>query len=556
MIRRFSIEKQESLSKNLFSLKFVDANLKDDAQGLVLNITSDIDDNQISLAVSQAKTAFKIVPGETHHVKLTPFNETKDSSRTYYLDIPKNKNLQNLTFDMKFYSNSSLSYSLFRTKTTLSEEEVEPIEIKTVEIEGLDLSRAYADLGDQGGNYLFKIKNLDEKDAAKLSFRFSINNQLELEENGMISGTLGPEESKNIELMVTESGNLQLQLKTCQNPTMLVYSSSSTFVNGQNKQSTLIINTAAIGSIISSNSQTLTFSKGTVLYLRVENKEKYEVEYSLISVFNSDSNRGLVSDFYILKPVDRVTPVPDQGALMVEIIGPAIDKNFLKALYPNMTELKITLTAQVFIGDYLKVNQLLNEVNKYSYCSKIPTDNKEDYYTGSIEYRVSAENLLESQKIKNITVKLEHDVINKVNLRDMNVLLQTAGSVLAKAKIDVYEDNNFEPIATFAKYSNSTLLHLGTIAKSMPDSGVNSEFVSNMFKIFLLLVTLLVMLAVLLVFYLCANKISGGYKPMSSMEVDPSLQPGRALEMVEGPPKNSTPEDNLSTIQDASKETI
>lgn len=541
------------MSKNLYSIKFVDANLKDSAQGLVLNITSTIDGNQISVAVSHAKTAFKIVPGETHHLLLNSLSSKSDSGRIYYLEVDKSANLKNLTFDMKFHSKSSLTYSLQNSKKTLQDDDLQIVPLETTFDTGNGLTLLHADLGIEGGHYMLKIKNAQENEAASVSFRFSMNNQLELEENGMTTGTLEPGEAKIYELMITKPADLELNLKTCEFPEVFVFLSPSSFATGKGNSlkpiltSSLMDPSSTIGTTYSDF-----FSKSTVVYLRVENRGNQKAEFTLIS--NTLGFKGAARDFFVLLPTSKVTPVPDETSLLVEEFGPAIDQRALKALYPLMTEIKITLSTQVFIGDYMSVHDLLKGYNKYTYCSAL-NGTQSDYFNGSVTYRVGANELIKSQEIKNIPVKLNPNALSRVNLRDLNMLLNTAGMVLAKAKIDIFEDNNFDPVATFMKFSNSTILQLGTVATAVASSDSNQDFISNMTKALLLLVTLLIMLAILLVFYLCANKLSGGYKQMANMEVDQSanLSAGKALEMVDAPPKTH---DETTDVQRESSETI
>lgn len=535
----------------MFSIRFEDANLKDSAQGLVLNVTSDIDDNQISVSVESAKVAFKLIPGETNKITLAPASDKLGSSRSYYLDLMDAKIIQKLHLDIKYHENSSITTSLQMTSGTLSNDSLALIPLKPLYISDEQLMHVDEYLDPKPGHYLLQLKNTGDTPAS-LSFRFSLNNQLEIEQNGLISDILNSKNFRNVELLVTEPGELKISLFTCRSPHMEVYLSNFSFIGDEHKNSLQVMNTKDGDFFGIGKTYIQYFNKAKPVYLRIDNLDSIPAEFNLVTNFEPTSMRGAPADFFLLFPIEKVYPLPEETALKVEMAGPAIADHLLKKLYPNITNLVIKIDVFLYLGPATEVYRRAANLDRYRYCSNLMI-NETDLYNGSVSFRVPATNLLQSQQPLNITMKLNQEAMSKVSIKDISDLINTAGAIFAKVKVDVFEEDDFNPVATFFKMSNSTMIQLGTIAKAVPNQ--QNILSSTMFKILLIFITLLVMVAVLFVFYLCANKISGGYRPMSSMEVDANAQTGKALELVDGPGSIAKDRGNFDTL-DVTAQTV
>lgn len=538
-------------------MKFSDADLNDHAKGLVLNITSDINNNQISASVLDSRYAYKMIPGETHKASLDPFGTGKEYGREYYLELKPNKNIHNLTFELTYHntnSSSSLSYSLGLTKDSLHDQKQEDIPLKP-EVDQTDMKivRISKQLEAKPGHYVLKLKNNHPDTPARVAFRFVVNGVKEVEENGVIGGLLQPGQSNDMQLMITRPGHLNLTLMSC-NKKLAVYKAKSTFLKTKLKESEEIMGIGMNGSMGPAQSPSSYYSfddyisTSGPLYIRVENQDQEPANFTLISRIDYMSSGALVGGLFNLLPVQKFYESGEKNKIIVEAYGPALSKAAMDIIYPNVTELRITMSIIISAStkDTLERNEKI--LRDYKYCSE--NFKAHGIYQTDIHFTVTTDKFLESQKLRNITVELDDDITKALgDSSSLVTMIQSRASILVKAKVDLYEDIDFDPVATFIEYSEPTNMPTGYIYKAT--SQREEVLGSTASKILLLFMMVLFMVVVLFLFYIGANKLSGGYTPMSSSEVVPSTS-GKALEMVDASVSIDRPAELDNKTEDAS----
>lgn len=520
----------------MFMLTFKDADLKDNAKGIVLNVTSDIDNNQISAWISDSRYSYKMVPGETHKVTLESFGNGKENGRQYYFDMAANKNIRNVRFEMTYHnteSNSALSYSLQLRKSSSSKNQMEDINLDS-EVDKIDkkVVRIIKDLQTQSSRYLLKLKNDHPDKQIRVAFRFVINDVKEIEENGVLSGSLKPGHSSDMQLMITKPGHLNLTLMACSKK-LVVYKAKSSYLKTKLKESEEVI---GLGTDHSNHALNTTYfsyddyiSSPGPLYIRVESQDTVDTNYTLVSRMDYSSNDNLVGGLFNLLPASKFYQSEDKFMLTIEVPGPVFNKAALETVFANVTDMRISMT--VILSVSTKDTHERNEaaLSQFKYCS---ADLREKgIYQADKHFTILAKDYLDSQRHFNISIELDSGIIEQFgDMQSIVNLVQTKATIITKAKVDLYEDVDFDPVASFIEYSEPMDLPAGFVVNAVSE---NREIISSAAsKILLLLMMVLFMVAVLFLFYIGANKLSGGYTPMSTSEALPSTA-GNALEMAE-----------------------
>lgn len=533
---------------NVYSLKFLDNNLADSASGIILNMTSAIDNNQISVSVIHAKSAFKMVPGETHKVVLDESTGKGLSARDYYFQLKPNKNIKNVTFDLTFVSDdrSDLVYSL--QVTTLASTTSIPSEIPLVALPDKNLPKLlklHHNLEAQPGRYFLKLTNLNKEKSIAVAFRFSINGVQEIEENGSFSDHLQPNEFRDLQLMVTKPGQINLTLFNCKKK-LVLYTAKASYLKSELNESHLLLTSPADQTTPFLTTKFSKISPGP-LYLRVKNIDSTVSDFTLTSTTEFFDTSGLTGSLLKVYPVNQVyLPTYQKNKLIIEVHGPALSPSAMSAVYPKASRLRIDLTVMLYVAHKKTVANKELLLDQFKFCAADLRSHS--IFQSNISFFVDSTNLLESQQLRNLTMAIDSSFMQEFgDQMTIETVIAAMASAVVKVKMDVFETAAFSPVATVFGYSDSTSLPSGFIIHAVIDDS-NSGLVGEVgAKILLLLIMLLVMVAVLFLFYLGAQKLSGGYAPMNSSEVQPSTT-GQALEMADSTTANENMDRNSTQI--------
>lgn len=377
---------------------------------------------------------------------------------------------------------------------------------------------------------MFKVKNEDPNKEKQIAFRFVINDVKEIEENGVLSGILLPGRSNDMQLMVTKPGYLNLTLMACDKK-LAVYKAKATYLKNKLKESEEIIGRDMSESKLSYYSHNEYISNPGPLYIRIENQDTETATYTLVSRIHDLTSNYMVGGLFKILPVKRFYESEDLYMLTVEAVGPAFNKANLDLIFSNVTDIQISLSVILYASSLIDHSTSQLALNKFKYCPANLMKGK-GYYQGEANFTVTIDKYLDAQQPRNITIKLDDELVKKLtDQKPLLDIMQTKAAMIIRIKVDLYEDLDFYPVATFIDFSDPTYLPPGSILTSTKATISSIQHTSSSTTIILISI---ISISILSIIVMLSSKLSCvSMSSLSSMETDQSTTMITSIEMID-----------------------
>ena len=259
------------------------------------------------------------------------------------------------------------------------------------------------------------------------------------------------------------------------------------------------------------------YTSGGPLYFRIENQDTEATDYTLISHINYLTRDYMVGGLFSLLPVHIFMDNQDTSSLSVKAYGPALNKAALDIFYPKVTDVRISMTIILRVNNSKNLKDSDDSLQMIKYCGDSVLKSH-GYRLTEDHFSVSAQNYIDSQQLRQFTLSLadasssHHQAIDR----------QSGLSVTVKVAVDLYEDVDFDAVASFVDYSPSAAVPASMAgSRSMRDSMAACWLVSILTGVFVI--------GVLVAVYAVAGKMARRYVNVSGGGVGI----GRVLEMAE-----------------------
>lgn len=483
---------------------FTDNNKADRENSLLFTVVSKIKGNKIGVSISNSQTLHKLSLGDTYVIELKPGNTSQ-----LYMELARNENIHVLRFDLAYPSYGTVTSSLLIKRTDQSGQEQEEVSLDEKTIDGVKTISQSITV--RKGVYLLQLAN-PSQNPLKVRVRFSMNNLQEMESNGVYYGLVSRSKGENIQLMITQPGYLNLTVFTCRS-NLDIYLTQDKIQSAYNDNE----------KILSTNGQTVAgtqtsytkyYNEPTSLYIHVAGRGTNESEYTLTSKFNPGVQAPL-SEVAILPP--NITSVYANRAtnkLVAIVDPPAFDDRQIKAVYPTATRIRFDVTAVLYVPLEIEGSKRDSLFDEAKYCWRDLHQKGVHLANTSLTYHFGAKMI---SKQLYIPFDYKKTIEDESKLGAFGTWIKPVTRVKAIVTVSYYEEGSSVALGTTVVSSNVYVAKYSDVDIDMNDNRNQKWYQTWWGMVLIVLIMVLVMLVALFLFYVWANKLSGGYDKIDGL---------------------------------------
>ena len=491
-----------------------------------MTITSKQDGVNFKLSVLETKNIRKAVPSETHKLILPPAVKSPPESIEYHFETPKNS-IRTLKFLFLSPADQSVEFALRVRVQESNKFHYEEVQLNKTQFKRNGLVFWGVDNQDiliRNGVYILTLSNPKADSSSKhVQFRFVYNDVIEMEANGMMSGTLNGTRRDVVQIAYPTGSELTLSFFSCSGNLKVHYSKNALdptnpgteIFNDEKPQTSLPSTGIVLRNFTASNMES------DVYYISIQSLSREVAEYTLISRQHDYGAATESSEIMRLGAFTGITSNKVAGYLDFHFETPILSIDSIKKSYPHASRLVIQITALIYAGETATSAQLENKIVSGMYCPSVYQKDPE-LIQASAEVEISENEFYRLPAQLKVRKEITDEYISKILKQGLMFLFTDTARVMPVGKLYIYQNNDLEPSGVVVVAGKPTKARSSDLFVVEDSVSATNYFETTAGRIVMILGMVMLMLIILTVVYFCAHRISGGY---SRIEGEVKLTP-------------------------------